>query len=261
MPDSGDQGLPVPAEAREALSAARAILDERLVAAYLHGSAVSGGLRPDSDVDILLVADRPMTATMRQGLLARLMRISGRPHTADGRRPLEVVVFGTAGLAAMPYPPRAEFHYGEWLRAGFAAGARPQAEANPDFVIVVAQARQAAVTLAGPPPRDLLPEISDRDLRRAIGDARKDLIAGLHGDERNVLLTLARMWCTLATGRIVAKDAAAEWVLPRLDGASAALLDRARRGYLGLVADDWSGLALSAEALAKHLGDHVAALV
>ena len=203
----------IPAEAAKAVTAASECLGAALIAAYLHGSAVAGGLRPDSDVDVLLIIDGPMNDAMRRHFLAELMKISGRPRAADGRRPLELVVFNRADLEAMP--PRSEFVYGEWLRVGFEAGDVPKPEINPDFAVLIAQARQASVTLAGPEADQLLPTIAKDDLRRAIGDARSDLMASLHGDERNVLLTLARMWCTLETGKIVPKDVAAEWAAKR----------------------------------------------
>ncbi len=260
MPAMNHNRPSVPVEASAAVAAALNRFGASLVAAYLHGSAVAGGLRPDSDVDVMLVVDRPMDDRTRRLFLADLLRISGRPNPADAKRPLELVVFSTADLAAMPYPPRSEFVYGEWLRAGFEAGAVPQPHANPDFVVVIAQTRQAALILLGPQPRDLLPEIPDRDLRRAIGDARQDLMANLHGDERNVLLTLARMWCTLQTGMIVSKDVAAEWAAARLSGQSATLLHRAGLAYLGLEEDVWQSLGSQVEAVAGDLSERVAAL-
>lgn len=211
-----------------------------LVAAYLHGSATMGGLRPSSDVDVLLVVDDTMPKAIRRHFLSDLMRISSHPQRDDARRPLEVIVFTTPDLEKLTYPPRSDFVYGEWLRKAFEAGAVPEPQPDPEFTVVLAQARQASQTLAGPEPAHLLPVIADHDLRRAIGDARKGLIAAMEGDERNVLLTLARMWCTLTTGKIVPKDTAADWVLPRLSGTAARLLDSARLEYLGLAQEDWA---------------------
>lgn len=67
-----------PAEALAALRIAKDLFGGSLSAVYLHGSAVSGGLRPQSDVDLLLVIEQPMTDAMRESLLGSLMRISGR---------------------------------------------------------------------------------------------------------------------------------------------------------------------------------------
>ena len=260
MPSTESPEGALPPAAVEAAGAAQDCLGASLVATYLHGSAVTGGLRPDSDVDILLVVDRPVDDAPRRRLLAELMRISGRPNRDDPRRPLEVTVFVTAELAAADYPPRCEFVYGEWLRPDFESGALPEPHANPDFLILIAQARQAAVVLSGPPPRELLPQIPDHLLRRAIADARALLLTDLYGDERNVLLTLARMWCTLETGKIVAKDAAAAWAVPRLSPPSGSLLDHARLAYLGRADDDWSALRPEVERVAAEMNERVAAL-
>src|SRR5690606_18364981 len=66
------------------------------------------------------------------------------------------------------------------------------------------------------------------------------LLDSLEGDERNVLLTLTRMWRTLATGDFVPKDAAAGWAVARLPAEHAAVLATARDAYLGIRRDDWS---------------------
>ena len=250
----------VPAEAFDVLAAARKCFDAALLAAYLHGSAVAGGLRRDSDIDILLVIDRPMLTTERQRLLSELMGISSAPKSANGRRPLEVIIFSAADLQSLPYPARSEFVYGEWLRVEFEAGQIPQPDADPEYTVLLAQARQTAQTLAGPPPHELLPEISHGEVLRAILDARKSLISSLEGDERNVLLTLARMWRTLATGDIVPKDVAAEWAIPLLSEASGRLMTHARLAYLGLADDDWRDLHAEMKAAIEELNHHLAAL-
>lgn len=75
------------------------------------------------------------------------------------------------------------------------------------------------------------------------------------GDERNVLLTLARVLVTPETGRVVPKDAAARAVAPRLSGAARRSLTRAGTGYPGRIDDDWSGLSEQAEAAARTLAE------
>lgn len=53
------------------------------------------------------------------------------------------------------------------------------------------------------------------------------------GDERNIVLALARIWYTAATGQIASKDAAATWVLDSTRGPDFAVLAQARAAYLG----------------------------
>jgi len=69
-----------------------------------------------------------------------------------------------------------------------------------------------------------------------------DLMADLDSDTRNVILTLARVWATLATGEILPKDAAAEWVMARLPAGHEPVLARARAIYLGDAPEQWDDL-------------------
>lgn len=228
----------IPEEASNALNLLRQCLGDDLLAAYLHGSAVAGGLRAHSDVDVLAVVDQPMSVELRRELVKRLLRISAYPAREGGPRPLEVIILGQADLRDGSYPPRAEFVYGEWLRPEFEAGAEPRAERDFELVPVLAWARQCGLALYGPPAHELLPAVSMDVLRRAMRDALPALLASMEGDERNVLLTLARMWHTSSTGDIVPKDLAAQWAIARLPREPARLLELARADYLGLVPGD-----------------------
>lgn len=250
-----------PVEAEQALLAARQCLGDAIVAAYLHGSAVAGGLRPQSDVDLLVVVEPPTTHEMRTRLVSALMKISGDPRKTRNRRPLELIIFRRADLSAALFPARSEFVYGEWLRDEFEAGIVPAPASDPEFTLLLAQARREAKPLIGPGPHELLPLIPEADIRRAIGAALPALLGTLTGDERNVLLTLARMWRTLATGDFVPKDVAAEWAIERLPAAAGASIAHAREAYLGMVNDDWGTRQDEVRDVADELGRHIKALL
>ena len=53
------------------------------------------------------------------------------------------------------------------------------------------------------------------------------------GDERNVVLTLSRIWYSAATGKIAPKDVAANWVMERLPVQHQPVLLEAQQAYLG----------------------------
>ncbi|WP_116276785.1 aminoglycoside adenylyltransferase domain-containing protein, partial [Klebsiella pneumoniae] len=59
-------------------------------------------------------------------------------------------------------------------------------------------------------------------------------------DECNIVLALARIWFSAATGRIAPKDVAAEWLLERLPSEHQPVLSTARRVYLGQAIADLS---------------------
>lgn len=230
--------MDIPREANATLSALQKRLPHSLLALYLHGSAVSGCLRPHSDVDLLGVIDPALAPESGMRLAADLLEISGRyPFDPDGRRPIELILFTRSHLSAPSYPAQCAFIYGEWLRRAYETGEAPACLRDPELTLVLAQARQEAKALFGPPANELLPAIPASDIRRAIGDALPALAERFPEDERNVLLTLARMWRTLATAEFVPKDAAADWAATRLPQEHASVLLSARNAYLGLRGD------------------------
>lgn len=244
---------PLPKEAKAACDILARELGESMIGVYLFGSALKGGLRPNSDVDVLAIVDQPPEEQACRRLVEALMRVSGSPANDGSPRPLEVTLLCRQALVPWRYPPRSELVYGEWLREEFEQGRIPPAAADPDLVVVLATARQASLALCGPELAELIAPIPEADLRRAIVDSLPALTDGLRGDERNVLLTLARMWMTLETGEIVPKDVAAAWALERLPQEFQAEMVLARHAYLAGGDEDWAPRMAQVEALAAFL--------
>ena len=244
---------PIPEEARAVVRVVEEVLGRAPVAAILSGSAVAGGLRPFSDVDVVVVTDEAPDADARRRMASELMRVSGRYGGGGPVRPVDVALVRLTDVVPWRYPPRMAFAYGEWLRSAYVAGEGPAPGPQPDLAIVLAQARAVGVAIHGPAPRDLLAPVPAADLRRALRDALPALLDDLVGDERNVLLTLARMWCTAATGEFVPKDAAAAWAAARLPDDLGGWLDVAGRAYLGAASDDWRERGVEVAALAERL--------
>ncbi|GAK00115.1 spectinomycin 9-O-adenylyltransferase [Geomicrobium sp. JCM 19055] len=139
------------------------------------------------------------------------------------------------------------------LRQEFEVGQLPEPAANPDLTIVLAQAREYGLSLFGPELSTILDPIPIEDLKKAILDSLSSLIENPKGDERNVLLTLARMWQTLEDGTISSKDIAAKWAIPRLSKEHGVILDFARRAYLDQVNDHWDDKQTEVKSLIKQL--------
>ncbi|MGW3726326.1 aminoglycoside adenylyltransferase family protein [Streptomyces sp. NPDC000851] len=197
---------------------------------YLHGSATLGGLRPYSDIDVLAVVRHPTTHDQRRSLVEELLRVSG----GEGQRPLELTVVVQGEVRPWRYPPNCEFQYGEWLRDDYERGLVPDPGPMPDLAPLLTMVLQGDAPLYGPPPAALLDPVPHGDLTRAIVAGVPQLMDELDSDTRNVLLTLARVWTTLATGAIRSKDTAADWVLRRLPVEQSPALTWARDEYLGV---------------------------
>ncbi len=102
----------------------------------------------------------------------------------------------------------------------------------PDLALVLTVTLSGNHPLTGPPPAKLLDPVPHADLVRASVAGIPALLAELDDDTRNVLLTLARIWTTLATGEIKTKDDAASWALAHLPPEHRPALEHARKRYL-----------------------------
>jgi aminoglycoside adenylyltransferase-like protein len=179
------------------------------------------------------VSRRPTTPADKRALIDRLLAISGRHATSGPARPIELTIVAQMEIRPWRFPPRLDFLYGDWLRSEFERGELPPGpRPNPDLAILITIVLLGGRHLFGPPATEVFDPVPRADLDRALLDVIPGLLADLESDTRNVILTLARIWTTLATGEIRPKDAAAEWVLERLPEEHRAVLARARAIYL-----------------------------
>lgn len=229
-----------PASVERVAEVVARILGDTVAAMYLFGSALNGGWRAHSDIDLLVLAHRELRDGDARALGIALAQVSGPQATGGPARPAEVTVVCLGDLRPWRPPVRRVFQYGEWLREAALAGRLEGPVRDPDLTLLLATAQQAHHPLAGPVLDAFLEPLPTADIRRAILECLPSVRAGLAGDERNVLLTLARMWRTLEDGAIVAKDEAADWAIARLPDAIAEPLKAARDAYRGLREDNGS---------------------
>lgn len=230
---------PVPAEISEQLSQALDVIERhlasKLLAVHLYGSALDGGLKPYSDIDLLVTVAATPDEAERQALMLNLLEISAPPGQSKDLRALEVTIVVRNNIVPWRYPARRELQFGEWLREDILAGIAESAVIDADLAFLLTQARQHSIALAGPPAAEFFDPVPEGDLFRALADTLKLWKAPLDwaGDERNVVLTLARVWYSAATGKIAPKDVAADWVVERLPDEHRSALSEARQAYLG----------------------------
>ncbi len=244
----------------EIASLVREVLGGDAIGAYLHGSTAADRLRPTSDLDVLVVAHRLPATRQRRRLVEGLLGLSGG-WPPNPRRPIELTVVVASDVRPWHYPPRCAFQYGEWLRNDYLAGVVPAPHPEPDLAPVLAMALAGGRALFGPPPSAVLDPVPADDLRRAIVAGIPDLGANLETDTRNVLLTFARIWFTLATGEVGSKDEAGAWALERLPAGPRSLLERAVAMYLGREPEaGWADVMPQVHALVDEMQRQVDAL-
>ncbi len=207
---------------------------------HLYGSALQGGLKPLSDIDLLVTVDMPLTGIERNNLQTALLGCSAYPGTDEKLRALEVTVVLYSDLVPRRHPAKRQMQFGEWLRQDIVDGKIEPTIADNDLTILIAQLHQASLVIKGEEAESLFPKIPLADLRAAMFESLDSLDSsqGWVGNERNTLLTLCRIWYSVATGEIVSKDQAAEWLLERLPEKYKPIIVEARQSYLGSQADN-----------------------
>jgi streptomycin 3"-adenylyltransferase len=200
-----------------------------LAGAYLHGSAVLGGWRPDrSDVDVLFVAGREPSAGRLAVMADALTAVApGCPGTG-----LECSVV-TAAYARRPTQPW-PFVLHVRAEAGGALGIRvvhgDTVAGDEDLLMHYVVCRSTGWALHGRPPRELIGEVARPAILGYLAD---ELGWGLaNAPEPYAVLNACRALVFAADGRIVGKVAGGQAALDRGLG-PAAVLRRAPDQQLG----------------------------
>ncbi len=248
----------IPAEITGQLSHIRAVLDRHLVktlqAIHLFGSALDGGLKPHSDIDLLVTVNTAPNESVRRALMLDLLTVSAPVGNSGSWRPLEVTVIARDEVVPWRYPARRELQFGEWLRQDLLAGIFEPPTLDHDLAILLTKARQHSIALMGPPAAIFFEPVPRGDFSKALADtiAQWNSEPDWRGDERNVVLALARIWYSAATGRIAPKDIAAAWVLKRLPAEYREVLGTAQAAYSSAGEENWAARAEQTAAFIRY---------
>jgi predicted nucleotidyltransferase len=98
---------------------------------YLTGSYCDGGLRPESDLDVLLITRVPLQVSDRRILIEHLLKYSGGRATDQPGPPIELTSLVLDDIKPWRYRAMRDFLFGEWLRADYEAGHLPRPVAVP----------------------------------------------------------------------------------------------------------------------------------
>jgi streptomycin 3"-adenylyltransferase len=234
------------------VSLVRSVLGNDLIGVYLFGSAVIGGLRARSDIDVMAVSSRRLTIREKRQLIEQMLTISGKP------RSVELTVVVSSEIRPWHYPARMDFQFGNWWRSEYEKGViEPyRSNLNPDLASLIRLVLHANAAVIGPPPADVFDPIPQTDYIAGLVSTIDEWLEDLNETDlgiRNVVLALARIWCAIVTDEIRPKDQAAEWALSRLPPRHRAILQRAEAGYLSESVEGWRELMPEVHAYSEHV--------
>jgi streptomycin 3"-adenylyltransferase len=146
------------------------LLGPELIGAYLHGSAVLGGLQARSDIDVLAVSATPLTHQQKERMIVRLLAVSGPDRDTVPPRPIELTIVVASEIRPWRYPPAVDFQFGEWWREEFEGGeADPwRSRIDPDLAVMIAIALRTDVPLTGPPASQVFDPVPQADFVQAL---------------------------------------------------------------------------------------------
>ncbi len=182
-------------------------LEPTLLAVHLYGSAVDGGLKPHSDIDLLVTVTVRLDETTRRALINDLLETSASPGESEILRAVEVTIVVHDDIIPWRYPAKRELQFGEWQRNDILAGIFEPATIDIDLAILLTKAREHSVALVGPAAEELFDPVPEQDLFEAL----------------NETLTL---WNS-------PPDWAADWAMERLPAQYQPVILEARQAYLG----------------------------
>ena len=246
---NGDETAPK--QIASVLEGVRDVLRDALVGAYLHGSSVLGGVKQDSDIDILVLSARRTTDHEKRRLIALLLSISGSAPRLG--RPIEFDIVVESEIRPWRYPPLFDFHFDELLRGRFESGELTPWDdnTNKDLASIVTMALLGDEPLVGPRSSEVFDPVPREHYIDAVLRDTETVDEYLPWDTRNVVLTLPRIWSAVATDAVYSKEEAAVWALPRIPEEHRPVLELALAAYLGEAEDSWNELLPQAHAFAR----------
>lgn len=142
--------LEVQEQLKKSLELLKMILGSDVLGVYLYGSSLVGGLQKYSDIDLLVVTNRPTTSEEKKKITSNLLQISGI-YMKSSKLPIEMTFVEKKMINPWHYPPHFDFQYGEWLREFFEKDIiEPWMDYEmPDLGLIITQVLLKSQTLWG----------------------------------------------------------------------------------------------------------------
>ncbi|MBX0356081.1 aminoglycoside adenylyltransferase domain-containing protein [Halobacillus sp. Nhm2S1] len=183
------------------------IIGENLVGVYLHGSLVLGGFVPEqSDVDLIVVTEHPMTRKDSEQVTGFLLEKSGSPF------PIEISIMNQQQLNHWQHPSPYDYHYSEAWRERFLNGeviySNHYDKTDRDLAAHLTILSHKGCVLFGKPITEVFPSISEKDYLDSILNDYEDCLEEVLDHPVYAVLNILRVYLYLEEGKIYSKDEA-----------------------------------------------------
>lgn len=192
------------------------ILTDNYVGFYIHGSLAMGGFHPkSSDIDVLVITNKPIENKDRTNLALLLLKHSNSPY------PIEISFLNTAQLQHWQHPCPFDFHYSECWRERFEKdlmnGNFPltngETDTDTDLAAHLTITYHRGICIEGKAIKDVFPAIPKSDYLSPILADYRECLENISEDPIYCSLNLIRVFRYLKKGVISSKIEAGQWGL------------------------------------------------
>jgi predicted nucleotidyltransferase len=190
------------------------IIEENLVGSYLHGSLAMGGFNPDtSDIDIMVVTDKPIKLETKRRLAKFFLKCSANPY------PIEISFLNKGQLKEWQHPCEFDFHYSEFwrdryendLKSGTCEWINDDIKTDADLAAHITILNNRGICIAGRPINEIIPLVPQSDYVSSIVSDFNDCIENIDEDPIYCTLNMIRVYWYLKEGVISSKREAGHW--------------------------------------------------
>lgn len=192
-------------------------LKDKVVGIYIHGSFVQSKLRPNSDLDYLIIINDDLSDFEEGEIVKFLMENSKRIGSQENKRYLEVTIIKEDTIRNINFPLAYELQYGEWNRAEYEKGNTIGRVIDNDIYIMLAQAKEHNINKYGKDFSIIFDRYSNDIVIKIMNEFVREIIDNINEDPTNGLLALCRMVYTKQCERFTSKDKAADYVIGIID--------------------------------------------
>ncbi len=212
------------------------LLQGNLIGIYLHGSLALGGFKPErSDIDLLVVTGQKIELEVKKEIISLLLRISRFPV------PVEISFLAEKDIFPYKNPLPYDLHYSEKWREKLQQELRDEGwkhwdddtKHDPDLAIYLTVLHQYGIVLYGKPIEEALPAVPEQNFRDALIIDLREATKNRLRNPIYFVLNACRIEAYLLEGKILSKDAGAEWGLVKLPEQFHPLIEQSLALYRG----------------------------
>ncbi|HET7580803.1 MAG TPA: aminoglycoside adenylyltransferase domain-containing protein [Bacillales bacterium] len=226
------QALKAPESVKQQLASftdkLKALLGDRLIGVYLHGSLAMEDFNINSsDIDLLAVVHDGLSSDVKKLLIEKLMDDSGAPF------PLEISFLTKEQLHPWRHPCPYELHFSEEWRERYSNGfIEPTTQTDEDLAGHFIVLRNRGMVLFGPPIEEVFPEVPSRDfLDSVLSDLDWSLDDNAIDKPGYAILNHCRTYAFLLEGLVISKGEGGEWMLEKVPDAMCSVVEQAIASY------------------------------